>query len=172
MLPFFGGRFRQGGPSLATAVFDHVSWPAAGPAAPGPAPSRRRPPATESAACRGGFRQAGGRFTVTGSGDIAPAVPGDAGQAGAHATIEDHLLGTFAGLIVVVVIGAMFMTAEYRRGLIRTTLAASPRRGRVLAAKAVVIGLGQFAAGAGRRRPSRSRWGPASPAARAITCYR
>jgi ABC-type transport system involved in multi-copper enzyme maturation permease subunit len=38
-----------------------------------------------------------------------------------------------------VVIGAMFMTSEYRRGLIRTTLTASPRRGRVLAAKAVVL---------------------------------
>ena len=41
----------------------------------------------------------------------------------------------------------MFMTAEYRRGLIRVTLAASPRRGRVLAAKAVVIAAVAFAAG-------------------------
>ncbi len=32
------------------------------------------------------------------------------------------------------------MTAEYRTGLIRTTLAAGPRRGHVLAAKAVVLG--------------------------------
>ena len=71
------------------------------------------------------FRQAGGRFTVTGSGDIAPDVPGAAGG-GPDATIEDHLMGAFAGLIAVVVIAAMFMTAEYRRGLIRVTLAASP----------------------------------------------
>src|SRR5258708_34293547 len=41
----------------------------------------------------------------------------------------------------------MFITAEYRRGLIRTTLTASPRRGRVLAAKAIVIGSGTFVAG-------------------------
>ena len=41
----------------------------------------------------------------------------------------------------------MFITAEYRRGLIRTTLAASPRRGRVLAAKAIVIGAVTFVAG-------------------------
>jgi ABC-type transport system involved in multi-copper enzyme maturation permease subunit len=34
----------------------------------------------------------------------------------------------------------MFITAEYRRGLIRVSLTASPRRGRLLAAKAVVIG--------------------------------
>jgi ABC-type transport system involved in multi-copper enzyme maturation permease subunit len=39
------------------------------------------------------------------------------------------------------------MTAEYRRSLIRITLAASPRRGRVLAAKAVVVGAVSFAAG-------------------------
>jgi ABC-type transport system involved in multi-copper enzyme maturation permease subunit len=41
----------------------------------------------------------------------------------------------------------MFMTAEYRRGLIRVTFAASPGRGRVLAAKAVVIGTVTFVAG-------------------------
>jgi len=39
------------------------------------------------------------------------------------------------------------MTGEYRRGLIRTTLTASPRRGRVLAAKALVVGAVAFAAG-------------------------
>jgi len=47
----------------------------------------------------------------------------------------------------VIVVAAMFMTAEYRRGLIRITLTASPRRGQVLAAKAVVIGLVTFVAG-------------------------
>ena len=46
-----------------------------------------------------------------------------------------------------VVIGVMFITAEYRRGLIRTTLTASPRRGRVLAAKAIVLAVVTFAAG-------------------------
>ena len=39
------------------------------------------------------------------------------------------------------------MTAEYRRGLIRVTLAATPGRGRVLAAKAVVIAAVTFAVG-------------------------
>ena len=39
------------------------------------------------------------------------------------------------------------MTAEYRRGLLGLTLAASPRRGRVLAAKAAVVSLASFAAG-------------------------
>jgi ABC-type transport system involved in multi-copper enzyme maturation permease subunit len=41
----------------------------------------------------------------------------------------------------------MFMTSEYRRGLIRITLAASPSRVRVLAAKAIVIGSAAFATG-------------------------
>ena len=45
------------------------------------------------------------------------------------------------------VVATMFITAEYRRGLIRTTLAASPHRGRVLAAKAIVIGSAAFVAG-------------------------
>jgi ABC-type transport system involved in multi-copper enzyme maturation permease subunit len=45
------------------------------------------------------------------------------------------------------VLGALFITAEYRRRLIRVTLAASPRRGRVLAAKTIVIGVVTFAAG-------------------------
>ncbi|HEV3066392.1 MAG TPA: ABC transporter permease subunit, partial [Streptosporangiaceae bacterium] len=59
---------------------------------------------------------------------------------------DDGFNGAFAGLIVVIVVGAMFITAEYRRGLIRTTLAAVPGRGRVLAAKAVVLGSVTFAA--------------------------
>jgi ABC-type transport system involved in multi-copper enzyme maturation permease subunit len=87
-----------------------------------------------------GVEQSGGTFTVTGSGDIAPVVDGGSG-------IERTLIGAFAGLIAVIVVATLFITAEYRRGLIRTTLAASPRRGRVLAAKAVVIGSVTFAAG-------------------------
>ena len=53
----------------------------------------------------------------------------------------------FAALIAVIVVGTMFFTAEYRRGLIRATLAASPRRGQLLAAKAVVIGSVTFVTG-------------------------
>ena len=89
----------------------------------------------------GGFRQSGGTFTVTGSGDIAPAV-GDVGY-----TPYESLQGVFVGLLVVIVLGALFVTAEYRRGLIRTSFAASPRRGRVLAAKALVLGAAAFAVG-------------------------
>jgi len=55
------------------------------------------------------------------------------------------LVGTFAGLIAVIVVGNGFITAEYRRGLIRVTPTASPRRGRILAAKATVFGAVAFA---------------------------
>jgi ABC-type transport system involved in multi-copper enzyme maturation permease subunit len=92
-----------------------------------------------------GFRPASGGFTVSGSGDIAPVV---FGQLQAGARIEDTIsVGSFAAVIAAGVLGALFITAEYRRGLIRLTLAASPRRGRVLAAKAIVIGAVTFAAG-------------------------
>jgi ABC-type transport system involved in multi-copper enzyme maturation permease subunit len=130
-------------PSLATAVFGHVSlrgirprgaWRGSligGGSAGNPVQG-------------GGYHQAGGGFTVRGSGDIAPAVAG-AGTSGQ--TIEHSLVGAFAGLIALAVVAAMFITAEYRCGLIRTTLTASPRRGRVLAAKAAVIGTAAYVAG-------------------------
>ncbi|GAA0371189.1 ABC transporter permease subunit [Actinoallomurus spadix] len=87
----------------------------------------------------GGVVRTGGTFTVTGVGDIAPRTDGQ--------TIEKTLSGLLAGLIVVVVVAVVFVTAEYRRGLIRTTLLAGPRRGRTLTAKAVVIAAVTFAAG-------------------------
>jgi len=45
------------------------------------------------------------------------------------------------------VVATMFITVEYRRGLIRTTFTATPRRGSVLAAKAVVVGAIAFVTG-------------------------
>ncbi|HEY2443560.1 MAG TPA: ABC transporter permease subunit [Streptosporangiaceae bacterium] len=87
------------------------------------------------------FSQAAGRFTLSDSGgDIAPYIT-DVDPLGLV------LKGSLIGLIAVIALGAMFITAEYRRGLIRTTFSASPRRGRVLAAKAVVIGSATFVAG-------------------------
>ncbi|GAA4455386.1 ABC transporter permease subunit [Phytohabitans houttuyneae] len=91
-----------------------------------------------------GYERDGGTFTLTGSGDIAPAV---AGAAGLGTTITQTLVGTFAALIVMVVVGTMVATGEYRRGLIRTTLAATPGRGLVLAAKAVVVASVTFLTG-------------------------
>ncbi|MFD7818594.1 ABC transporter permease subunit [Streptomyces sp. NPDC059785] len=88
---------------------------------------------------RGGFtRSDDGGFTVTGAGDIAPVVGGPA--MGVGFSVENFLVGTFAGLIVVIAVSTVFITGEYRRGLLRTTMAATPLRGRVLAAKALVAG--------------------------------
>ena len=92
----------------------------------------------------GSFTQSGDRFTVTGAGDIAPAVRETLPTGG---TRGDILTGTFAALIAVIVVGALFITTEYRKNLIHVTLAASPRRGRVLLAKAIVLGAVTFVAG-------------------------
>jgi ABC-type transport system involved in multi-copper enzyme maturation permease subunit len=133
----------SGGPSQATGTFDQLSL-AAGWHVGAWAGTAIGPPQGPAAGPSGGFSDAAGRLTVTGTGDIAPSV---AGVAGLGFTIAQTLAGLFIGLIVVVVVGAAFMTAEYRHGLIRVTLAAAPRRGQVLAAKAAVIGAVTFAAG-------------------------
>jgi ABC-type transport system involved in multi-copper enzyme maturation permease subunit len=90
-------------------------------------------------------RRSAGAFTISGSGDIAPLVGDIISAQWAGASIVN---GTIAALLFVIVIATSFATSEYRRGLIRITFAASPRRGRVLAAKAVVAGSLAFAAGA------------------------
>jgi ABC-type transport system involved in multi-copper enzyme maturation permease subunit len=95
---------------------------------------------------KGGFTQTdGGGFTVTGAGDIAPVVGGPV--MGVGFSVENFLVGTFAGLIVVIAVGTVFITGEYRRGLLRTTMAATPLRGRVLGAKALVAGSVAFVIG-------------------------
>jgi len=149
----FGGGDSDGGPSQATGVFDHVSltgWVGSGWTGTevGGGGGGGGPAGQSSAggAGTGPYTRAGGTFTVTGSGDIAPATPGPGGGL-PTVTIEQSLVGVFLGLIVIVIVAAMFFSTEYRRGLIRTTLAATPSRGTVLAAKAAVIGLAAFAAG-------------------------
>ncbi|MEU3612424.1 ABC transporter permease subunit [Streptomyces sp. NPDC006872] len=83
---------------------------------------------------------AAGSFDLHGSGDVAPL------QANSDIT-RDTLSGAMIGLIPLSALGVLFITAEFRRGMIRTTLTASPRRGRVLAAKAIVLGGVTFVAG-------------------------
>ena len=149
---FGGGDQGVTGSTQATAVFGHVSrqgnWPAG--AWTGGQVGAARTPATVTLHCGascgpppqppGRFRQSGGTVTVAGSGDIAPFVP-------IVDPLQVSFYGTLFGAIAVIAVGAVFITGEYRRGMIRTTLAASPRRGRVLAAKAIVIGSVTFAAG-------------------------
>jgi ABC-type transport system involved in multi-copper enzyme maturation permease subunit len=135
------GSSRASAATVATGRFDHVSL-----RGPRPSGAWAGDDVGGSAGDNGspgiGFHQAGGTVTVTGSGDIAPEAAGGGGL-----PIERTMLGAFGGLIAVIVVATMFMTAEYRRGLIRVTLAASPARGRVLAAKAIVIGAVTFVAG-------------------------
>jgi ABC-type transport system involved in multi-copper enzyme maturation permease subunit len=142
-----GGHSSGGSLVAATGTFDHVilqspaasgNWTASsvgmadgpdaagGPAGGGPGPAV-------------GAGHEGGVFTVTGTGDIGPDNGGT--------PVEQTLTGLFAALAALIVVAAMFMAGEYRRGMIRATLAAHPRRGRVLAAKTVVIGTTAFACG-------------------------
>jgi ABC-type transport system involved in multi-copper enzyme maturation permease subunit len=135
-----------GGETATTAVFDHLSRTGAWPAGRWAVGYTEGDNAAEAQGI-GGYRQVAGRITVTGQGDLAPAIPDQGEPGAATGTIAAYLIGTFVGLIAVAVVATMFMTGEYRRGLIRTTLAASPRRGRVLAAKALVVGAVAFVAG-------------------------
>jgi hypothetical protein len=85
-----------------------------------------------------GSHRAGNSVVVSGSGDIAPAVV--EGLAGTHTASSSLSFGLIVGLLMVIVVASMFVTSEYRRGLIRTTFTAIPARGRDLAAKGLVLG--------------------------------
>jgi ABC-type transport system involved in multi-copper enzyme maturation permease subunit len=141
---YFAAGANTGTPSVATVNFDEVS-------AQGDFPRR-----SWTGDAIAGFypdlpsvstwqQPSSGAFSITGSGDIAPLVGDIISAQWAGASIVN---GTIAALLFVIVLATLFATSEYRRGLIRTTFAASPRRGRVLAAKAVVAGSLAFAAGA------------------------
>jgi ABC-type transport system involved in multi-copper enzyme maturation permease subunit len=125
----------------ATGVFRHIglSWPATGwtgtnvggPDFGVPAP--------------GTLRQSAGTLTVASFGDIGPAAGNAYGGNGQ--SLQRALAGTFFGMIPLIVVAATFITAEYRRRLIWVSLTAAPRRGRLLAAKAIAIGAVGFVAG-------------------------
>jgi ABC-type transport system involved in multi-copper enzyme maturation permease subunit len=134
-----------GNTATTTGTFQHIttSWPGTGWTATnvgGIGVSGVQQPGT--------FRQrSDGTFSVTGwsggSSDIAPV----AGNNGSVISVQHALVGTFFGLLPLIVVSAMFITGEYRRGLISVSLTAAPRRGRLLAAKAIVIGAIGFVAG-------------------------
>jgi hypothetical protein len=79
-----------------------------------------------------GFVESNGTFTVTGSGDIGP-IPTHGGYA-----VEDTLTGLAIGLIIIIAVAARFTTRQTR---------GNPLSGRVLAAKAVVVGAVAFLTG-------------------------
>lgn len=140
---YFAAGAGSGTPSVATASFDDIaargdllrrSWT--------PDAIARLYPVAPASTWQ---QRSAGTFTITGSGDIAPLVGDIISAQWAGASIVN---GTIVALLVVIVLATLFATSEYRRGLIRTTFAASPRRGRVLAAKAVITGSLAFAAAA------------------------
>jgi ABC-type transport system involved in multi-copper enzyme maturation permease subunit len=138
-----GGTDPSGNMSHAVGVFRHIelSWPAAGWTGTnvgGAGPDGAAP-------LPGTLRQSAGTVTVAGFGDITPAVGNTYGGSGQ--SLQRALDGTLFGLIPLIVVAAMFITVEYRRGLIHVSLTAAPRRGTLLAAKAVVIGAIGFVAG-------------------------
>lgn len=129
--------------SLATATFDHVSFPNNSAQSVwrgqsvGTSPQDFYP-----TLAAGSYERTGDGFVVSGSGDIAPGV-----VAGSIASTRPQIFffEIVVGLIVILVVAVLFVTSEYRRGLIRPTFVATPRRGRVVAAKAIVIGVATFA---------------------------
>jgi hypothetical protein len=69
-----------------------------------------------------------------------------AGQ-GDDDVIAFSMAGIYVGQIAIVALGALAMTSEYATGLIRASFAAVPRRGRVVIAKAIVVGGAGLVAG-------------------------
>jgi ABC-type transport system involved in multi-copper enzyme maturation permease subunit len=89
----------------------------------------------------GNAEESGGTFTVTGSGDIAP-LDANSGQ-----IIERTLIGTFAGLIAVMIVAVLFATSEYRKEQVGAIMLSRPGSRHVLAAKAIVIAIVTFITG-------------------------
>lgn len=147
-----GGSSMGAYPSNATATFDGVqmtpaaatAWHADAVAMPvsdqgGPAPKNVDPrgAGTPDPPAPPLLTEHSGTYTVNGTGKVGPQQPDDD-------VVEAALLGVLGGLMALIAVGVLFATSEYRRGMIRTTFAATPRRGRVLAAKALVLGGAAF----------------------------
>jgi ABC-type transport system involved in multi-copper enzyme maturation permease subunit len=155
-----GGVSASGFRTTGTATFDNVSVQAATPAATPQQPANWQQEAVDEAgsgkiptadgagpAPSSGFTESGGTYTLTGSGDIAGYGIASFQGGGDDDIVVLSLTGIQIGLLAIVALGVLFAAGEYRSGLIRTTFAASPRRGRVLAAKAVVLGTVVFVVG-------------------------
>ncbi|MHC3471917.1 DUF1349 domain-containing protein [Streptomyces sp. 7R007] len=142
----FGGTSETSGGGEVTATYDHLTldgtsaaarWTSAdvgGPPRPtpdGPPPGNVRPGSTTARA---------GTYTLVGHGDIAP-------DENRPDTVQMSFQGVFVGVLFMVALGALFVTTEYKRGLIRTTFTAVPSRLKVLAAKTTVIAAVTFVTG-------------------------
>lgn len=127
----FGSESINGHPTVGEATFDGVR---ADPGGEWRDADRSVPPN------EGGATTGGDTVTLTGTGDVGPV-------GYAEDRTRTMLSGVLIGLMAIVALGVLFITTEYKRGLILTTFAASPRRGRVLVAKAAVLGAAAFVTG-------------------------
>ena len=143
----FGGGSETAGTTTAVASFDHVglrggtagaTWTSTDVGAP--ADNDRNQPVNGPAAPHPGTTKvsADGVYTLSGQGDIAP-------NEDEPDLVQMSFQGVLVAVLFMVALGALFITSEYKRGMIRTTFTASPHRGRVLAAKALVLGGVTFA---------------------------
>ncbi|MFJ9176806.1 hypothetical protein [Streptomyces sp. NPDC102360] len=135
------------------AVFDHVAFPAAvgtgGWRQADIAQTVKKGEMADPTAEPRPYREHDGTFTLTGSGDLGGLGMGGVGQLGGQPDLVKMALddGIQIATIAVIALGVLFITSEYKTGTVRTTFTASPRRGRVLAAKALVLGATVFAVG-------------------------
>jgi len=126
-------------PPPAAGAWEHTTvMPAPDQQGPGPAGPAGAPDGSNPTA--GGFTRSGDTFTVTGSGDISGYGIASFDPPGDDDIVVYSLIGVQLSLLVAVAFGVLVATSEYRTGTVRTTFAATPRRGRVLAAKATVVG--------------------------------
>ncbi|GIG70102.1 ABC transporter permease [Phytomonospora endophytica] len=133
----FGTEAISGNTAYTTATFDNVTLTGG---ATSDWTEREHPSGPAVQDDTTGFTVAGGVYTVTGSGDLGP----DLFSPDSTRMVLNTVL---VGLCATIALAVLFITSEYRRGMIRTTFLVSPSRGRVLLAKATVIGGVGFAAG-------------------------
>jgi hypothetical protein len=128
-------------PTMGRATFDTVRLdPPAPTAAPWRADTVGRPATKDDVEPTPPMVEAGGVIALSGSGTIDAYPPSDD-------PVSIGLFGVLVGLMAFLPLGVLFVTSEYRRGMIRTTFALSRRRGWVLAAKALVLGSTTFVLG-------------------------
>jgi hypothetical protein len=127
-------------PTSAQATFDNVQLGSGGTWHGVPVGDQARLDEKGGVSGGGQVTEANGGYAVVGTGKVGPRPPDDD-------MVEAALIGVIAGLMALIAIGVLYATSEYRRGMIRTTFAATPRRGRVLAAKAIVLGTTSFLVG-------------------------
>nr|WSY51488.1 DUF1349 domain-containing protein [Streptomyces sp. NBC_00886] len=138
----FGSTSERAGRTTVTGTYDHLTlqststdtrWTSTDIGAPNDPNAPKATPTTTQVS-------ATGTYTLTGNGDIAP-------DGTRPDTVQMSFQGVFVALLFLIALATLFVTTEYKRGLIRTTFTATPSRLKVLAAKATVIATVTFVTG-------------------------